>query len=88
MVRLDRHENLLQEIYEMVKVIEVETRRLNPDSIYDHIDTAESELGQVFSAVREKRYPPPWSPEMEALLTQAIERKKHLAQPAEGSIKR
>lgn len=88
MLRLDRQENLLQEIYEMVKVIEVETRRLNPDTIYELLDSAESGLRQVLNAVKEKRFPVPAGPEIEAMLTQAIERKTNLAHPAEGSLKR
>src|ERR1035438_7647087 len=70
--RLNRHEDLLQEIFEMVKVIEVETRRLNPDTIDDLTDAAESELGELLNSVREKRFPGSPDQEIQAMLARAI----------------
>jgi Siphovirus Gp157 len=42
-------------------------------------DVAESELDEILQMIREKRYPPPPSPEMAALLAQIIEKKMSLS---------
>ncbi len=82
---LNRHEQLLEEMREIVKVIEVETRILNPDSIHEITDAAESELNGILHAIKEKRFPQVPSPEMDALLSQAIDRKLANQVPAEPS---
>jgi hypothetical protein len=78
-----RHGELLEEIYEMVKVIEVETRRLNPDAIHDMTDAAESGLNDILRTIQERRFPPPPSQEIDALLSQAIEKKRSLTPAGE-----
>jgi hypothetical protein len=79
---------MLQEIRETVRVIEVETRRLNPDPINDLMDAAEAELGDILNTVKERRFSPPTSPEIEAMLSKALERKNTNTQSAEGTISR
>jgi hypothetical protein len=82
---LNRHEELLQEIAETVRVIEVETRRLNPDAIHALTDAAESGLNDILHTIQEGRFPSPSSPEIDALLSQAIERKRSLPPTAPSS---
>jgi len=84
---LSRHEEILEEVRDLVKVIEVETRRLNPDAIHDITDAAEAELNEILHTIQEKRFPQPPSPEIDALLSQAIEKRKvltHTAAPSPG----
>jgi hypothetical protein len=76
---LSRHEGLIQEILEMVKVIEVETRKLSPDPIHDVTDAAESGLNEILLTIRENRFPPQPSPEVDALLSQALERRQSIS---------
>lgn len=71
---LNRHDEILQEVYEIVKVIEVETRKSDP--IHDLTDQAESDLHATLSSIREKRFPAPPSPEIASLLTKALDKKK------------
>jgi hypothetical protein len=82
---LNRHEDLLREIAETVKVIEVETRRLNPDAIHDLTDAAESGLNDILHTIREGIFPPSSSPDIDTLLSQAIERKRSLSPAAPSS---
>jgi hypothetical protein len=83
--RLDRHDDMLQEILETVRVIEFETRRLAPDAINDILDTSESEMNSVLQMVREHRLPTV-NPEIDALLEQAIERRRTLTSSTEQEI--
>jgi hypothetical protein len=77
--RFNRHEELLQEIVETVRVIEVETRKLGPDAIHDATDAAESDLNDILHTIRERRFPSSPSEEIDALLSKAIEIKTSLA---------
>jgi uncharacterized protein YfkK (UPF0435 family) len=78
---LQRHDELLQEMYEMIRVIEIETRRLNPNPIDDLADAAESELNDILQMVKNKNLPSVNTAEA-AILGKALERKRQTAGPA------
>lgn len=81
--RLDRHDDMLQEILETVRVIEFETRRLNPDANYALTDAAEAGLNSIVQTIKDKGFPPV-PPELDALLTRAVQRRAEL--PVEAGI--
>lgn len=81
--RLDRHDDILEEILETVRVIEFETRRLNPDPNYALTDAAEAGLNSIVQTIKDKQFPP-IPPELDAMLTRAIQKKAEARQQLEA----